>query len=144
MHTFYFFSFAYICIHNPSRKQQFSWTHQTYLDSTLILAWLHARRWYRECGLGKFGLSERNLLVTYYLAVGCVFEPERYRERLVWAKTAAIMETIKRHFGSSQISGEHKTAFRHDFAHSSSSSLHCLNSNARWKSIATMPNSYFK
>nr|XP_009781214.1 PREDICTED: ent-copalyl diphosphate synthase, chloroplastic-like [Nicotiana sylvestris] len=93
--------------------------------------WRNILQWYRECGLGKFGFSERNLLVTYYLAVGCVFEPERYRERLVWAKTAAIMETIKRHFGSSQISGEHKTAFRHEFAHCSSSHLHCLNSNTR-------------
>nr|XP_009766529.1 PREDICTED: copal-8-ol diphosphate hydratase, chloroplastic-like isoform X3 [Nicotiana sylvestris] len=95
------------------------------------LEWRNILQWYRECGLGKFGLSERNLLVTYYLAVGCVFEPERYRERLVWAKTAAIMETIKRHFGSSQISGEHKTAFRHEFAHCSSSNLHCRNSNTR-------------
>ncbi|XP_075095034.1 ent-copalyl diphosphate synthase 1-like [Nicotiana tabacum] len=97
------------------------------------LEWRSILQWYRECGLGEFGLSERRLLVMYYLATGSVFEPERYRERLVWAKTAAIMETIKRHFGSSQISGEHKTAFRHDFAHSSSSSLHCLNSNARYR-----------
>ncbi|KAJ8543161.1 hypothetical protein K7X08_005684 [Anisodus acutangulus] len=98
------------------------------------LEWRSILQWYKECGLGEFGLSERSLLVTYFLAMGSVFEPDRYRERLVWAKMAAIMDTIKCHFGSPHIFGEHKTAFLHEFAHSSSSSsssLHCLNSNAR-------------
>ncbi|XP_059299406.1 ent-copalyl diphosphate synthase 1-like isoform X2 [Lycium ferocissimum] len=90
------------------------------------LEWRSILQWYKECGLGEFGLSEKSLLVTYYLAAGSVFEPERYRERLIWAKTAAIMETIKCHFE------EHKTAFLHELAHSRSS-LHCLNSYARYR-----------
>ncbi|KAM3324454.1 hypothetical protein P3S67_005606 [Capsicum chacoense] len=90
-----------------------------------LLEWKSILQWYKECGLGEFGLSERSLLVTYYLATGSVFEQERYKERLVWTKTAAIMETIKCHFG------EHKnTSFLHEFAHSSNN-LNCLNSNAR-------------
>ncbi|PHT58946.1 Ent-copalyl diphosphate synthase, chloroplastic [Capsicum baccatum] len=90
-----------------------------------LLEWKSILQWYKECGLGEFGLSERSLLVTYYLATGSVFEPERYKERLVWTKTAALMETIKCHFG------EHKnTSFLHEFAHSSNN-LNCLNSNAR-------------
>ncbi|MCD7461894.1 Gly-Xaa carboxypeptidase [Datura stramonium] len=96
------------------------------------LEWKSILQWYRECGLGEFGLSERSLLVTYYLAMASVFEAERYRERQIWAKIAAIMETIKCHFGSPQMFEEHKTVFLHQFAHSShSSSLHGLNSNAR-------------
>ncbi|XP_049349069.1 (-)-kolavenyl diphosphate synthase TPS28, chloroplastic-like [Solanum verrucosum] len=59
------------------------------------LEWKSILQWYKECRLLEFGLSERNLLVRYYLAMGSVFEPERYRERLVWAKVAAIMETIQ-------------------------------------------------
>ncbi|KAG5587143.1 hypothetical protein H5410_047577 [Solanum commersonii] len=59
------------------------------------LEWKSILQWYKECRLVEFGLSERSLLVRYYLAMGSVFEPERYRERLVWAKVAAIMETIQ-------------------------------------------------
>ncbi|KAK6780531.1 hypothetical protein RDI58_022715 [Solanum bulbocastanum] len=66
------------------------------------LEWKSILQWYKECRLVEFGLSERSLLVKYYLAMGSVFEPERYKERLVWTKVAAIMETI-----------------------------HCLNSNAK-------------
>ncbi|KAK4731943.1 hypothetical protein R3W88_024931 [Solanum pinnatisectum] len=66
------------------------------------LEWKSILQWYKECRLVEFGLSERSLLVRYYLAMGSVFEPERYKERLVWTKVAAIMETI-----------------------------HCLNSNAK-------------
>ncbi|KAH0633742.1 hypothetical protein KY284_036528 [Solanum tuberosum] len=59
------------------------------------LEWKSILQWYKECRLVEFGLSERSLLVRYYLAMGSVFEPERYIERLVWAKVAAIMETIQ-------------------------------------------------
>ncbi|KAK4355520.1 hypothetical protein RND71_024491 [Anisodus tanguticus] len=47
------------------------------------LEWRSILQWYKECGLGEFGLSERSLLVTYFLAMGSVFEPDRTGKRLV-------------------------------------------------------------
>lgn len=51
-------------------------------------------RWYSESGLGEFGLSTKSLLLAYFLAAANIFEPERSHERLAWAKTAALIETI--------------------------------------------------
>ncbi|KAH0682744.1 hypothetical protein KY290_021339 [Solanum tuberosum] len=39
------------------------------------LEWKSILQWYKECRLVEFGLSERSLLVRYYLAMGSVFEP---------------------------------------------------------------------
>ncbi|KAH6796582.1 hypothetical protein C2S52_021136 [Perilla frutescens var. hirtella] len=44
-------------------------------------------RWYGHCNLMEFGLSERRLLLAYYIAASSAFEPEKSRERLAWAKT---------------------------------------------------------
>jgi len=51
-------------------------------------------RWYSESRLGEFGLSKKDLLMAYYLASASIFEPERSQERLAWAKTTALLETI--------------------------------------------------
>jgi len=51
-------------------------------------------RWYLESRLGEIGLSKRELLLAYFLAAASIFEPERSQERLAWAKTAALLETI--------------------------------------------------
>jgi ent-copalyl diphosphate synthase len=51
-------------------------------------------RWYSESRLGEFGLSKRDLLMDFFLAAASMFEPERSQERLAWAKTTALLETI--------------------------------------------------
>jgi ent-copalyl diphosphate synthase len=51
-------------------------------------------RWYSESRLGEFGLSKRDLLMAYFLAAASIFEPERSHERLAWAKTTTLLETI--------------------------------------------------
>jgi len=51
-------------------------------------------RWYSESRLREFGLSKRELLLAYFLAAASIFEPERSHERLAWAKTTALLETI--------------------------------------------------
>ncbi|XP_058739280.1 ent-copalyl diphosphate synthase, chloroplastic [Vicia villosa] len=60
-----------------------------------LTEWSMIQKWYLESRLGEFGLSKRDLLLAYFLAAGSIFEPERSHERLAWAKTTALLETIK-------------------------------------------------
>ncbi|KAL0370520.1 UNVERIFIED_CONTAM: Kolavenyl diphosphate synthase TPS5, chloroplastic [Sesamum angustifolium] len=81
--------------------------------------WRSVQKWYRNCELGEFGLSERSLLQAYYIAAASIFEPEKSGERLAWAKTAALVETIVSHFDRQQLSREQKWAFVNEFRHGS-------------------------
>jgi len=56
--------------------------------------WSMIQKWYLESKLGEFGLSKRDLLVAYFLAAGSIYEPERSHERLAWAKSTALLQTI--------------------------------------------------
>ncbi|KAL0370519.1 UNVERIFIED_CONTAM: Kolavenyl diphosphate synthase TPS5, chloroplastic [Sesamum angustifolium] len=82
--------------------------------------WKSVQKWYRNCGLGEFGLSERSLLQAYYIAAASIFEPEKSGERLALAKTAVLVETIVSHFDRQQLSRERKRAFVNEFRHGSS------------------------
>nr|QMW69081.1 terpene synthase 1 [Callicarpa americana] len=73
------------------------------------------QKWYRNCSLGGFGLSERSAILAYYIAASSVFEPEKSLERLAWAKTAILVETIL----SQQLSREQKREFVNEFEHGS-------------------------
>ncbi|KAJ8541148.1 hypothetical protein K7X08_001964 [Anisodus acutangulus] len=90
------------------------------------LEWRRILKWYKECGIEEFGVSERSLLLTYYLASASIFEPEKSKERMAWVKTAALMDCVTCYFGRTQ----HKTAFIHEFTRSRST-LHLLNSRYR-------------
>nr|BAB03594.1 copalyl diphosphate [Scoparia dulcis] len=57
--------------------------------------WKSIQKWYSRCNFGEYGMSERSLLLAYYIAAASIFEPERALERLAWAKTAILMETIE-------------------------------------------------
>nr|A0A5P8DI15.1 RecName: Full=Ent-copalyl diphosphate synthase 1; Short=IjCPS1 [Isodon japonicus]QFP98577.1 ent-copalyl diphosphate synthase [Isodon japonicus] len=81
--------------------------------------WQNIQKWYRSCSLGEFGMTERSLLQTYYVAAASVFEPEKSQERLAWAKTAILMETITSHFEFQQLSRDQKRAFITEFEHDS-------------------------
>ncbi|XP_058736370.1 ent-copalyl diphosphate synthase, chloroplastic-like isoform X2 [Vicia villosa] len=59
-----------------------------------LTEWSMIQKWYLESRLSEFGLSKRDLLLAYFLAAGSIFEPERSHERLAWAKSAALLETI--------------------------------------------------
>lgn len=72
-------------------------------------------RWYRGCSLGEFGLSEESLLQIYYIASASLFEPEKSQERLSWAKTAILMQTVKSHFDNQQLSAHQKRDFIKEF-----------------------------
>nr|WCR39979.1 terpene synthase class II ent-copalyl diphosphate synthase [Salvia officinalis] len=78
------------------------------------LEWKSMQKWYRECNIGEFGLSERSLLLAYYIAASTTFEPEKSGERLAWATTAILIETI----ASQQLSDEQKREFVDEFENS--------------------------
>ncbi|CAI9107828.1 OLC1v1007296C3 [Oldenlandia corymbosa var. corymbosa] len=75
------------------------------------LEWARIQIWYRNSGLGELGLSERSLLLGFYLAAASIFEPERSKERIAWAKTTALINATKAYFKNHQISPEDKTTF---------------------------------
>ncbi|KAH6796575.1 hypothetical protein C2S52_021129 [Perilla frutescens var. hirtella] len=75
------------------------------------LEWKNIQKWYGDCNLAEFGLSERRLLLAYYIAASSAFEPEKAGERLAWAKTAILVETI----ASQQLSDEQKCEFANEF-----------------------------
>ncbi|KAL7126615.1 hypothetical protein ABFS83_14G200100 [Erythranthe nasuta] len=77
--------------------------------------WKTIQKWYRNCNLGEFGLSERNLLLSYFIASASVFEPEKSNQRIAWAKTVILLETIT----SQQLSREQKQEFADEFEHGS-------------------------
>ncbi|KAK8635912.1 hypothetical protein V6N13_004625 [Hibiscus sabdariffa] len=56
--------------------------------------WVSMQKWYSEMVLDDFGMSKRSLLFTYFMAAASIFEPERSHERLAWAKTVFLVETI--------------------------------------------------
>ncbi|KAL6883439.1 hypothetical protein ACP4OV_010853 [Aristida adscensionis] len=54
--------------------------------------------WYIENGLETFGVVPEDVLRAYFLAAACIFEPSRTAERLAWARTSLLANTISRHF----------------------------------------------
>ncbi|KAK9945295.1 hypothetical protein M0R45_010817 [Rubus argutus] len=76
--------------------------------------WDNLQKWYGEWKLGDYGLSKKSLLTAYFVAAASIFEPERANERLAWAKTASLVETIGSYF-KGETSGAEKKAFVDDF-----------------------------
>ncbi|XVE73125.1 hypothetical protein DITRI_Ditri11bG0092500 [Diplodiscus trichospermus] len=75
------------------------------------MEWDSIQKWYLEMNLGDFGVSRRSLLLTYFMAAASIFEPERSQERLAWAKTVFLVETIASSFDDVMIPSELRKAF---------------------------------
>nr|WQY96424.1 ent-copalyl diphosphate synthase [Stellera chamaejasme] len=58
------------------------------------MEWETMQKWYRECKLDETGMSRRELLVAYFVAAASIYEPERSQERLAWAMTSFLVDTI--------------------------------------------------
>lgn len=56
-------------------------------------------------------MSERSLLLAYYIAASTTFEPEKSSERLAWAITTILVETI----ASQKLTDELKREFVDEF-----------------------------
>uniref|UniRef100_A0A7N0ZRG0 Terpene synthase N-terminal domain-containing protein n=1 Tax=Kalanchoe fedtschenkoi TaxID=63787 RepID=A0A7N0ZRG0_KALFE len=71
------------------------------------LEWEALQKWYAENKiLRASGIRRRNLLVAYYLAAASIFEPERCMERVAWAKSSVLIESIICYFQSNKSSGD--------------------------------------
>nr|UZM18092.1 ent-copalyl diphosphate synthase [Gymnaconitum gymnandrum] len=77
------------------------------------IEWDNIQKWYLECNLGEFGVTDATLLRTYFVATASIFEPERSSERLAWTKIALLLEAISSHFKDQ--TKEHRRAFVIDF-----------------------------
>ncbi|XP_031110973.1 (-)-kolavenyl diphosphate synthase TPS28, chloroplastic isoform X2 [Ipomoea triloba] len=88
-----------------------------YCQAIHQLEWKIIRKWYKDCNLAQYGVSERSLLLGYYLAMASIFEPERSKERLAWAKTSALIEAITTKFqdGRAEIVRDQIRAFITEF-----------------------------
>lgn len=86
------------------------------------------QKWYADC---KFGVSQRSLLLAYYLATASIFEPERSNERLAWAKTTTLIQTIAAYFEKEGNSSEQRGAFVREFRNSSDQLEHANNERYR-------------
>ncbi|KAJ8432432.1 hypothetical protein Cgig2_016062 [Carnegiea gigantea] len=71
--------------------------------------------WHSEYNLAALGGSKRSLLVAYFLAMATMFEPEKSKERLAWAKTAIFSEAIDSTFGKEKASWEERNDFVNEF-----------------------------
>ncbi|KAK9939818.1 hypothetical protein M0R45_016503 [Rubus argutus] len=76
--------------------------------------WDSLQMWYEKWKLRDYGLSKTSLLVAYFVAAASIFEPERANERLAWAKTASLVETIASYFNNGASDGD-KRAFVDEF-----------------------------
>nr|BAA95612.1 copalyl diphosphate [Croton sublyratus] len=76
--------------------------------------WDNFQKWYDECNLGDFGVSKRELLLAYYISAASIFEPEKSKERLAWAKTSILLQTIDAYFHTNN-SIEERKDFVHQF-----------------------------
>ncbi|KAK1373029.1 Ent-copalyl diphosphate synthase [Heracleum sosnowskyi] len=79
------------------------------------LEWNQMKEWCAYSNLEKFGMSEKSLLLSYYLAASSLYEPESSNLRFAWAKTEALIETIRSYFGNVENSGEQRKAFVQDY-----------------------------
>ncbi|QHO18750.1 hypothetical protein HN873_035069 [Arachis hypogaea] len=59
--------------------------------------WEKIQRWHSETGLEDFGVSKESILQAYFVAAACIFEPQRWLERLAWAKTVTLIHAFKFH-----------------------------------------------
>ncbi|KAI3806002.1 hypothetical protein L1987_21891 [Smallanthus sonchifolius] len=89
------------------------------------LEWNTMQQWYVDFSIEQFKTrNATSLLVSYYLAAASIFEPERCNERIVWAKTTVLVDTISSFFESSHLSKEDRVAFVDEFRNKSSSRKH--------------------
>ncbi|XP_065861147.1 ent-copalyl diphosphate synthase 1 [Euphorbia lathyris] len=77
--------------------------------------WDNIQKWYEGCDLAEFGVSRRALLLAYYIAAATIFEPEKSKERLAWAKTTILLQTIHSYFNHNNSTFHQKAAFIQQF-----------------------------
>nr|XP_027079925.1 copal-8-ol diphosphate hydratase, chloroplastic-like isoform X1 [Coffea arabica] len=87
------------------------------------LEWINMQQWWAESNLPEFGISIENLLDAYFLAAASLYEPERSIERLAWAKSTVIAQSLTIYFDEVATSTEQRNRFIAGFKGNSFSSL---------------------
>nr|GFA74347.1 ent-copalyl diphosphate synthase, chloroplastic-like [Tanacetum cinerariifolium] len=99
------------------------------------LEWNAMQQWYQDFGIGQFGTSDiMDPLVSYYLAAASIFEPEKSNERIGWAKTTILVDTISSFFDSPHLSKEDRRDFVNEFRNKSTS-LHRSKNGKPWHGV---------
>ncbi|KAJ4846430.1 (-)-kolavenyl diphosphate synthase tps28, chloroplastic [Turnera subulata] len=80
------------------------------------IEWDNFQKWYEEYNLREYGVGRRTLLLAYFIAAASIFEPEKSKERLAWAKTTVLLETIGSYFdGETGAFSMERKDFVHEF-----------------------------
>nr|QMW69083.1 terpene synthase 6 [Callicarpa americana] len=77
--------------------------------------WIYMQEWYESCNIEEFGISRKDLLHAYFLATASIFELERTKERIAWAKSQIISRMITSFFNKETTSLEEKDALLTEF-----------------------------
>jgi len=85
------------------------------IASVYICILLVVCRWHSEYNLIELGVTQRNLLVAYFRAAATMFEPEKSKERLAWAKTATLLDAIASNFDKDRASRGKRSEFVTEF-----------------------------
>ncbi|XP_071716080.1 ent-copalyl diphosphate synthase 1-like [Rutidosis leptorrhynchoides] len=89
------------------------------------LEWKSMQQWYLDLNIEQFGTNIcTSLLVSYYLAAASIFEPEKSKERVAWAKTATMIDTILAFFSLLQLTKDDRRDFVEEFRHAYPSPRH--------------------
>nr|ATD12165.1 (+)-copalyl diphosphate synthase [Marrubium vulgare] len=98
--------------------------------------WIYMQEWYENCNIQKFGISRKELLRTYFLACASIFELEKTKERMAWAKSQIISKMITSFFNKETTSSEEKETLFSEFR--DINGLHKSNSDARDGAVDTI------
>lgn len=71
-----------------------------------------------------FRIRWETLLYSYFMAAASIYEPERARERLAWAKTSVLVDAIASYFEGEGTSREQRRAFVLEFQKFSNKQKH--------------------
>ncbi|XP_047943794.1 peregrinol diphosphate synthase TPS1, chloroplastic-like isoform X2 [Salvia hispanica] len=85
-------------------------------QSQHLIEWSHMQGWYENQHFEEFGISRKQLLVAYFLAAATIFEPEKGKERILWAKSQLISKMIRTIFDQEH-SREKRSALLKDFSY---------------------------
>nr|WCR39981.1 terpene synthase class II ent-copalyl diphosphate synthase [Tectona grandis] len=92
------------------------------------IEWIDMQKWYASSNVQEFGIGRKDLLLAYFLAAATIFEPERTKERIMWAKSQIVSRMIRSFFSDKSTSVEHKIALLTGFRNNNINGLHQTNS----------------
>ncbi|XP_011082258.1 copal-8-ol diphosphate hydratase, chloroplastic-like [Sesamum indicum] len=72
--------------------------------------WTSMQQWYENFNVNEFGVSRKDVLLAYFLGSASMFEADRSKERMAWAKSQIISKMITSFFNEETTSSEQMAA----------------------------------